>query len=155
MIRRELALIFLFFHCFMSSSFAQGIYFRVLGAKEKVLFEGNFILSGESVGEISNTLLEQALAQKKLIQYVGSESAVLSINNLGTAYEIPVADDTQMAAYGWCYRVDGRLPLDLRPDEYKLTGEEAQIEWFYAYAHYDKGEWKPMCVPADHEPVQE
>jgi hypothetical protein len=122
--------------------------FRVLGVQKQVLLETSY----SSSGKLSNKLLEKAIVDKKLQKYQGSDRGVNSINELGSALE--VLSDTQMNAYGWCYRVDGKVS-DLLADQHLLTGQEQQIEWFYAYAYFEKDEWKSMCIPADHMPVQE
>lgn len=132
-------------------AFAQEVTFRVLGVQGQVLFEEHAELSTALLGEASHTLLSRALRERSLHQYQGSSAGVSSVNDLGSALE--VLSDTQMNAYGWCYRVDGEIS-DLLADQYRLTGNERQIDWFYAYAHLEKNDWTSMCVPADHKPAQ-
>ena len=132
-------------------AFAQEVTFRVIGAQGKVLFEELAELSTGSLGEASHTLLSRALRERSLHQYQGSSAGVTSVNELGSALE--VLSDTQMNAYGWCYRVDGEIS-NLLAEQYRLTGSEQQIEWFYAYAHLERNDWTSMCVPADHKPAQ-
>jgi hypothetical protein len=136
----------------VSADAQQGTLFRVLGVRGEVLLERRIVLSGGSLGRVSDTLLKQAQSARLIRQYQGSEGGVTSINDLGSALE--VLSDTQMNAYGWCYHVDGR-ESGLLAHQYALTGTERQIEWFYAYAHLDRNQWKAMCVPADHQPTQE
>lgn len=132
--------------------FAAETAFRVLGVQGKVLFERTLSSPSGTLGQATDQALNQALSEKKLRQYAGSDAGVVSINGLGGALE--VLSDAEMNAYGWCYRVDGRSS-DLLASEYVLTGKEARIDWYYAYAHLDKDTWTSMCEPADHEPAQE
>jgi hypothetical protein len=133
------------------SSFAMT--FRVYGVGGNLLLDAQVQNGVTSVGQISNSSLLQATQQRLLGEYQGSENGVLSINGLGSALE--VLSDTEMNAYGWCYRVDGVVPHGLMPDQYKLRGTEKSIEWFYAYAKFIKSDWASMCVPADHFPKQQ
>jgi hypothetical protein len=132
-------------------AFAQPVSFRVVGVQGNVLLEQRAEVAG-SLGQASHRVLQDATVGGLLQQYRGSEAGVNSINGLGSALE--VLSDTQMNAYGWCYQVDGEVS-DLLADQYVLTGQESRIEWFYAYARLDRGQWTSMCVPADHEPAQE
>lgn len=133
-------------------AFAQPTSFRVLGVQGQTLLEQSIETAAEPLGRISDSIFKKAVQQGKLRQYQGSVAGVSSINDLGSALE--VLSDTQMNAYGWCYRVDGQVPTFLA-EQYQLTGHEISIEWFYAYAHLDRNNWKAMCVPADHVPVEE
>lgn len=152
MLRIALSILLLLFSLVATPlAFAQKVAFRVLGVQGQVLLEDHAELSPGSLGEASHTLLSKALREQSLHQYEGSSAGVKSINELGSALE--VLSDTQMNAYGWCYRVDGEIS-DLLADQYRLTGSERQIEWFYAYAHLEKNDWTSMCVPADHKPAQ-
>jgi hypothetical protein len=133
--------------------FAYPMTFKVLGVNGDVLFQRNFNSSEETLGQLSHTVLMQALADHGLKEYQGSESGLTSINEMGGEFE--VLSDTEMNAYGWCYRVDGHTTINVRADEYLLTQKESLIEWYYAYAHLDKDQWKSMCVPAKHQPPKE
>ena len=135
-----------------ASAHAQEISFRILGVREEILFERSVVLEKETLGRVTNKILEQAVIARQLNEYKGTDSGVLGINGLGSALEL--LSDTQMNAYGWCYRIDGKV-LDLLADQYMLTGQETRIEWFYAYAYFEKDQWKTMCIPADHKPEQE
>ncbi len=152
MILRKLFFFAVLVQCTATIAWAQETHFRVLGIQGQVLMEQRSELSPGSVGAITHAILVRSLAQGYVQQYQGSDSGVLSINGLGSALE--VLSDTQMNAYGWCYRIDGKLP-GIYANQYQLTGEETQIEWFYGYAHLEEKDWTSMCVPADHKPVQE
>ncbi len=125
---------------------------RVLGVQGAVLFETQIAVGAESVAEISHRVLSGAIKSNNLQQYEGSELGIRSINNLGSALEL--ISNTEMDAYGWCYRIDGKLS-ELLADKHKLRGDERLIEWFYAYAHFDKTQWTSMCIPAQHIPDEE
>lgn len=136
-----------------TSAFASNVAFRVLGVKGQVLLQKSVATTGMSnVGQLSHDVLQKAIQTKNLSQYSGSNGGVNAINGLGGALE--VLSDTKMNAYGWCYRVDGHAS-DLMADQFRITGRERVVEWFYAYAHLDRDVWKSMCVPADHFPPQE
>lgn len=60
---------------------------------------------------------------------------------------LEVLSDSLMRAYGWCVLVDGRQP-DRMPDEVPLNLATKEITWFYAFALYDRGEWKSFCTPS-------
>ena len=52
----------------------------------------------------------------------------------------------EFRAYGWCYSVDGISP-DLLADEYKLSGSERVIRWYFGYATRIDQTWETQCVP--------
>jgi hypothetical protein len=131
---------------------AQEVSLRVIGVQGQVLIAQSLKASSGHLGELTHEALERATLRGRLSDYRGSEAGILSLENLSSAIEI--LSDTEMNAYGWCYRVDGVLS-NLLADQYVLTGQETLIEWFYAYAHLDKDQWTTMCTPADHEPTQE
>ena len=84
--------------------------------------------------------------QKNRIPFQGNERGMNSIFNTPVGLDaMEVLSDTQMRSYGWCYRVNGKVP-DVYADEIILNDGD-HIEWFFAYAWYDKG-WISMCNPA-------
>lgn len=127
---------------------AQAAQFRVLGVQNQVLLEAELPIDPPSVklGELTDRVLRAA----PLNEYTGSSAGLSSVNGLGSALE--VVSDTDMNAYGWCYKVDG-VESNLLADQYVLTGHEKTIDWFYAYARMENNRWTAMCVPADHVPV--
>ncbi len=131
-------------------SMAHAATFRVLGVQGQVLLEQRVEAVG-TLGQVSNAALEAAVTEERLDQYLGSEQGVNAINHLGSALE--VLSDTVLNAYGWCYRVDGHAS-DLLANEYFFTGQETLIEWFYAYARFERTAWTAMCIPAKHVPVE-
>jgi hypothetical protein len=145
---KNIALAFFVLFLCSRATLAQEIEFRVLGVQGRAILSQRVQFSTGSVGDLSHEVLEKALSQGLLRQYQGSEAGVSTIDGLGSALE--VLSNTQMNAYGWCYRVDGQSS-DLLAHQHNLSGNETRIEWFYAYAHLDKDEWKSMCVPAGHE----
>ena len=125
--------------------------FKVIGVRREIILESAHRISSQTLGQFTNTELSSARVQNLILEYKGSSAGVSSINGLGSALE--VLSDTEMNAYGWCYTVDG-VESGLLADQYKLTGQESNITWFYAYAHMTKNKWVSMCTPADHFPQQ-
>lgn len=81
------------------------------------------------------------------IPYQGSPSGLKSIYHTPTGLDaVEVISDEEMMSYGWCYTVNHKQP-QVYPHEvpYKETDS---IIWFYAYAHYYRGEWLSMCNPS-------
>lgn len=112
--------------------------FTVLGEDSEVLFdEAVYLNSPMSLGAVSLEVFKQAG-----ISYEGGEYGFRKIFQLENKLEI--LSDYEMKAYGWCYSVDGEVPEKMS-DELILDGTENSIQWFYAYAHYYKGEWIAQC----------
>ena len=135
-----------------SMSWGGSLSFRVLGVQGEVLLNQQVEITSEALGKLTDHIVQAAVQGKFLKAYEGSEMGVKSINGLGSALE--VLSDTEMNAYGWCYRVDGKV-IDLLAGQCLLTGNESSIEWYYAYAHLNRNDWTAMCVPANHQPVEE
>lgn len=91
-----------------------------------------------NVGEMSVQVLET-----HQIPFQGSVYGISKITDLGQ--DIEVISDFEMKAYGWCFSIDGVIP-ETMPDQTPLLAEAKHIQWFYAYAHYYKGEWIGQCV---------
>ncbi|MFA5584477.1 MAG: DUF4430 domain-containing protein [Bacteriovoracaceae bacterium] len=121
---------------------AYSVTFEIIGGCSKTpLFSINTSAKFETVGDLTIHLLN-----KNRIPYQGNERAINSIFNTILGIDsLEVVSDTQMRSYGWCFRVNGVVP-DRYADEIYLN-EEDHIEWFYAYAWYDKG-WSSMCNPS-------
>ena len=110
-----------------SAAFAQDTLFRVLGVKGQVLLQQSVARSSRTLGYVTNALLEEAVRLGALRQYRGSEGGVNSINELGSALE--VLSETEMNAYGWCYRVDG-VASDLMADEFYPPNDDETARSF-------------------------
>lgn len=134
------------------SAVAGQVNFKVTGVGGQTIYEAQKYFMPVTLGTLTNEVLEHALFRKQIAEYQGNDGGVLSINRLGNALE--VLSDTEMNAYGWCYKVDG-VAADLLANQYELTGNESTIEWFYAYARLEKNIWTSMCVPADHYPKED
>jgi len=140
------------FHFSILTLPARAATLRVLGVRGEVLLQETVDTGSGSIGALTHRTLENALASGRIGEYRGYETGVASVNHLGSASE--VLSDIRMNAYGWCYKVDGEIS-GLLADQYILTGQEKQIDWFYAYARLERDRWTSMCVPANHLPPQE
>ena len=82
------------------------------------------------------------------VPFQGNEAGIQSVFGSPTGDDaLVVINDEQMKAYGWCYRVNGKLP-DVYMDQFKINRDDDHIEWFFGYSFYDRGEWKDYCTPA-------
>lgn len=133
-----------------SSGIAHALTLQVIGVNHQVVFQKKITKKYPNVGELTHTVLNDALKRMAINEYVGSSGGVSSINQMGN--QIEVISDREMNAFGWCYHVDAQAP-DLMPDQYLLRGTEKTITWFYAYAHLKNDQWLSMCSPADHFPA--
>ena len=131
---------------------SEALTFTVKGVAGKVLFQKEVSSPQGTLGTLSDQTLNDALRTHVISQYTGSDAGVASINDMGSAME--VLSDTDMNAYGWCYSVDGK-GSDLMSDQYRLTGAEKSLVWFYVAAEMRGGKWTSMCTPADHLPKPE
>ena len=95
----------------------------------------------ETVGDLTVHILT-----KNRIPFQGNERGMNSILNSPLGLDaLEVLSDTQMRSYGWCFKVNGKVPEDFASEIYLKDGDH--IEWFFSYAWYDKG-WISMCNPA-------
>ncbi|RYZ66065.1 MAG: hypothetical protein EOP09_13270 [Proteobacteria bacterium] len=139
-----------------SASFAD-VTVRFEGVAGETVFQAKEKLSSDiTVGDLSILVLERE-AKLKRTTYQGSREGIRSIGELSSAME--VESDRIMRAYGWCFKVNGQIPM-LYSHEIPLRlsvteDNNAEIVWFYSYAYYDSGVWTKMCVPADHLPSEE
>lgn len=82
------------------------------------------------------------------LNYEGNERGINSIDGSATGMDaLEILSESEMRAYGWCYRVNGLAPEQF-PDEIMLTAITDQVEWFFAFAHYKEGVWISQCEPA-------
>jgi hypothetical protein len=138
--------------------FSQDITFKVMGVKGTLLYKAQVSQSAQAtqindtLGKLTDAVLSQAVSKKQLKQYKGSDAGVSSINDLGG--ELEILSDTEMNAYGWCYKVNG-VTSDLLANQYKISEKDTLVEWYFSYAHLVKDSWTSMCTPADHKPKKE
>lgn len=130
--------------CLLFSTSALALEIEFIGpcSKESFLRKTANSTHSRNVGELSLEVLEAAK-----IPYLGSSRG---LNQIGTS---PVGDealvilsDSEMLAYGWCFEVDGIVPEKF-PDQVDVRGVK-KIVWYYAYAHYLRGEWVAQCRPS-------
>lgn len=82
------------------------------------------------------------------LSYEGNERGLNSIEGSATGMDaLEILSESEMRAYGWCYRVNGLAPEQF-PDEIMIETAADQVEWFFAYAHYKEGIWISQCEPA-------
>jgi hypothetical protein len=129
----------LLFFLLLVAANAYGADFKIAGKNGEVLFEKKIQANlSWTLGRISVDVFTA-----NNIPFEGGEGGVASLFQLGSAME--VISNTEMKAYGWCFSVNGLSP-DMMGDEFFLTGQDDQIVWYYAYAHYKDGQWIGACV---------
>jgi hypothetical protein len=97
----------------------------------------------KSVGHYTVEVLE-----KHNIDYIGSERGLNSAFGTPTGEgALEILSNSEMRAYGWCYRVGGFEP-GVFPHEYFVGSDEDHIVWFFGFAHYKEGQWITQCEPA-------
>ncbi|MCK5883550.1 MAG: hypothetical protein KAG61_07660 [Bacteriovoracaceae bacterium] len=81
------------------------------------------------------------------IPYQGAEQGINSILETATGMDaLEILSDTQMRAYGWCFRINGHLSDEMMHQTF--FQESATITWYYGFSSYDSGEWSGFCTPA-------
>lgn len=111
--------------------------------EEKVFFQTELTPQNKTLGQLTVEILNL-----NKISFQGDASGIKSIAQSPVGDEaLEVLSDFEMRAYGWCVAVDGK-ELDRMPDEVLITSATKEIKWFYAFAFYDRGEWKSFCTPA-------
>ena len=100
---------------------------------------------GDTVGSVTLRALEALQASGAISRFNASDDGVVSVEEMDN--RLDVISDRRMHAYGWCYHLNGREPA-LMPDRVPVLRDSDRIEWFWAYAVYDSGDWREMCVPA-------
>lgn len=82
------------------------------------------------------------------LSYQGNERGLNSIEGSVIGMDaLEVLSDTEMRAYGWCFSINGEVP-EIYADEIPLTSSADHVVWFFAFAHYQGGDWVAQCVPA-------
>ncbi len=123
---------------FFLSLNCQALTVSVLDQKGATLFEAETRSTGATVGAITIDVLEQYE-----VPYTGGVYGITSM--FGHGQDLEVISDTEMKAFGWCFRVDGRTPMTLA-NETPVPPRVGRIEWFYAYARYVSGTWSQPCL---------
>lgn len=104
---------------------------------------------GKSVGEVSVEFFDS-----NAIEYQGTKEGMNSILATPTGMDaIEVISDTEMKAYGWCYKINGFEPAEF-PHKVFIESEKDTIYWFFGYAHYKEGHWISQCTPSHFAPPQ-
>lgn len=91
-----------------------------------------------SLGQLSVSVFD-----KVAIPYEGGSYGMKKIFHLDN--EIQIISDDEMKAYGWCFSINGTTP-ETMADQTIINEQEAEIVWYYGYAHYKKGEWIGQCL---------
>lgn len=124
------------------SSYA--ITWKVVGAcSETPLYQGTATADlSKSVG--ANTI---QIFDANKVQYYGVEEGISSVNDSPVGLDaVEVVSDTLMRAYGWCYSVNGKVPLAM-PHKVSFTSQNDELVWFYGYSTNKNNQWLDMCVP--------
>lgn len=98
----------------------------------------------ETIGAFTLRALEALKGAEKIQTYVAFENGVQSINDFANPILFP--SETSLKAYGWCYWLDGVL-LEELTDAAWVTEQTRSLQWAWAYALYEDGEWKNFCIP--------
>lgn len=82
------------------------------------------------------------------IPYQGNEQGLNSAFGTPTGLgAIEVISDTEMRSYGWCFKVNDKIPENYA-NQIPLSSGVNKIEWYFGFAHYLNGEWVSQCEPA-------
>jgi hypothetical protein len=121
---------------------AQAVQVRIVGKNSTTVFESE--VTAQFPTNVGNLSIEAFDAGG--VPYEGGASGVSKIFDMGQ--DIEIISDWEMKAYGWCFSIDGLVP-DTMADTTPVTNQESIIQWFYAYAHYDRDNWIAQCVAHD------
>lgn len=127
---------------FFTSIHASALEFKVIHPYEQVaLIETTIELEAtETLGALTIKVLDDSG-----LEYLGNERGIHSILETPIGDEaIEVISDTEMKVFGWCFEVDGQLPVFLA-DQVQLQPTTKIVEWFFGYARYKEGEWVSYC----------
>ena len=95
---------------------------------------------GTTLGDVTIEALK-----KSNIPFKGSREGVASMLNTPTGDEsVDILSNYEMRAFGWCYELNGKM-LESMPDGVITDEKTRSVRWFYAYAHYLKGDWISQC----------
>ncbi len=128
---------------------ANAVEYEFIGIGSEVLLKGSRDADiSQSVGTFTMKILKEAQS-KEILNYKGTAAGLLSINELTSDEELEdyeIISNTEMNTYGWCLTLDGNLPLESMPNQLFFASNQVVLRWYYAYAHYDQGEWE-ICLP--------
>ena len=128
------------------------ITFEIVGACEKnAFFKETLPFYNEpiSVGHLTVDIL-----QRENIPFDGSAQGIKTITSIPAKdNELLIISDTELLAYGWCYKVNGLAP-EVYPHKVEVSDGD-HIEWYFAFSRYLNGEWVSQCKPSYIEPRQE
>jgi hypothetical protein len=117
---------------------ASAITVRVVGKNNAVLFESNYDIKTPVTAGIATV----GALNAGNIPFKGADYGILKMFDLTD--DIDVISDTEMKSYGWCFSIDGVVP-NTTPDHVSVKKPDSVIEWFYAYAWYNNGDWVGQC----------
>lgn len=136
----------IFFLVLMATLKAPAVSWKVFGpCSNQPVAQGEFPADlSKSVGQISLEVFE-----KNKIPYIGVAEGFNSIMGTPVGLDsIEIVSDAEMRAYGWCFSVNGKVPVGM-PHEVKFDLQKDQLIWFYAYSTNIKNEWQSdYCSPA-------
>ncbi len=148
MIQKLISYLFIFIYSFTTYA---DINFEIVGAcqKEAIYKETSTYTSTTSVGHLTIDTLEQ-----QNIPFIGSAEGIKTIFSIPSKEnELLIISDTELLAYGWCYKVNGLAP-EVYPHKVEVLDGD-HIEWYFAFSRYLDGEWVSQCKPSYLEPRQE
>lgn len=118
--------------------------------RDEISYKGEKIYE-DALPSVGTFTVDRLLNLK--IPFVGDESGIISISETPFSdAAIEIASDTEMFLYGWCYQVNGVSP-DQIPSNYYFNNQHDHLRWYFAYSHFQMGEWVSMCVPAFKRPL--
>lgn len=107
----------------------------------KILFEKEVELGSPSdLAALTLDVLNQSD-----IPFDANVSGVKSIFNTPVGLDaLDVISDSQMRAYGWCYKIDGEVSEQFAYEQ-MISSLNQSITWYYGYAYYSSGLWYKIC----------
>jgi hypothetical protein len=97
---------------------------------------------GASIGMLTVEALE-----RNEIPFSGSEGGINSIKGTVSGDDaLEIISETELRAYGWCFTVN-HVESTTSSDRVVAASNQDVITWFFAFAHYESGNWTEMCKP--------
>lgn len=124
----------------ISISFAQSHFVVENPCDSTPFYETTITPNDISLGKLTLNVLDT-----NKIPHKGTKDGIVSIMN--TPYgddALAIISDFEMFAFGWCFQIDGVL-AEYMPDDVLVSKDVKHIRWYYAYAHYVRGEWITQC----------
>lgn len=134
-----------FLALFLFPFILQAAQIEIIGAcsEDPILKESLDIIPGETLGDFTKRAFK-----KFQIEYIGSDLGISTIQGLPNENQtFEILSKEKMRAYGWCY-LHNNVEPPLYPNEMKMVDNNDTVQWFFAYANYDKGQWLSMCEPS-------